>query len=140
MKFATSKQMVMAFCKIILTFSNQSFNVHDHCNVYTSTIRSVAMTTVMFALCVWRCLSLSLLSIYSFEQDGLNFELHIDPKKTTDLSQVTDKPYHILLYQVHLDMNRVKTLNNLISIQHYMIKFVRVLYYMSTLYLQFLNI
>ena len=54
-------------------------------------------TRVMVWFGLWCFTAIS--KIFQLYHGGENFE------KTTDLAQVTDKLYHIILYRVHLAMN-----------------------------------
>ena len=83
-----------------------SFIVVLRPNIFCGIFVSLQLTFVWLGL--WYLIPLS--TIFQFYRGSQFYWWRKPeyPEKTNDLSQVTDKLYHIMLYPVHLTMNRVR--------------------------------
>jgi hypothetical protein len=83
-------------CTSILFLPNNSVDRIEYISIVCLFVWwCLTLLTTIFQLCLWG-------QFYWWRKPE-------DPEKTTNLSQVTDKLYHIMLYRVHLAISEIPT-------------------------------
>jgi hypothetical protein len=109
----------MIFCRKIVIFHTKYPNIFmppsARCNFFKCTPPNLkSWIHPWYGLGLW---CLTILQLYRGGQFYWWRKLE-DTEKTTDLSQVTDKLFHLMLYQVHLTMNGVVQTHNFSDDRH----------------------
>jgi uncharacterized membrane protein len=91
--------------------SSTTTHYDRYCCLYVSAL-NIGDTKIMgFGLGLWCLVPLSTIFQLYHGSQFYWWKKPKYPEKTTNLSQVTDKLYHIMLYQVHLAMSGIRTHN-----------------------------